>query len=249
MAIIEYGTPTTRTVDARYYLREYDEVLMGKRKTYSASCMNKAQGSKTSAEMLHYIFSYYLRWTPEQVRDCLTPEVVKAMKLESLINRIPSPPEINRDVDLYFVAWHIYPRTVNVSKAELVVKVYMDVISGRVSKFPKNYFDGNDGYVRARLLFLIMVREYLSFESVEQMYAFFASDAGRKTINQYKLTVPLRELYSSPLDFLHDALRKDQKSDELYLLHSKNVKRRVDKGFIEVGAGIGTGDMEGKHAG
>lgn len=247
MAIIEYGTPTTRTVDPRYYLREYDEVLMGKRKTYSASCMNKAQGSKTSRDMLHYIFSYYLRWTPEQARDCLTPEIVKAMKLESLINRIPSPPEINREEDLYFVAWHVYPHTVNVSKGELVVKVYTDVISGRASKFPKNYFDGNDGYVRARLLFLIMVKEYLSFESLEQMYAFFASDAGRKAINQHKLTVPLRELYASPLDYLHDSLRKDQKSDELYIKYSKHVKKRVGKGLIEVE--VQALDEEEKYAG
>ena len=235
MGITEYGMPIQRTVDAKYYLREYDEVLMGKRKTYSASCMNKSQGPRISADMLHYIFSYYLRWTPEQVRDCLTPEIVKAMRLESLINRIPAPPEIDRETDLYFIAWHIYPHTVNISKAELVVKVYMDVLSGRASKFPKNYFDGNDGYVRARLLFLIMVREYLSFESQEAMYAHFASDIGRRAIQQYKLNVPLRELYSSPLDYLHDALPQQQRSEELYVRYGKKVKKRADRGFVQVG--------------
>ena len=234
MGIIEIGEPVRRTVDARYYLREYDEVLAGKRKTYSASCMNKAQGAKTSADMLRYIFSYYMRWTPIQTRDCLTPEVVRAMRLESLINRIPSPPEVNRDTELYFVAWHIYPQTVNISKSELIIKVYMDVIEGRISKFPKSYFDGNDGYIRARLLLLTMIREFLSFESVEDIYAFFSGDAGKRAINQYKLTVPLRELYSSPLDYLHDSLHHSQKNDELYRKYSQGVKRKEGGSYVDV---------------
>lgn len=235
MAIIEINDlPLQRRVDTKYYLREYDEVLMGKRKTYSAACMNKSQGPNICAEMLRYIFPYYLKWTPEQVRDCLTHAVIKAMKLEPLINRIPSPPEINRDKELYFVAWYLYPKTCNVSKSELIIKVYMDVIEGRISKFPKSYFDGNDGYVRARLLLLIMIREFLSFESVEQMYAFFSSDEGRRAINKYKLTVPLRELYSSPLDYLHDSLAEGQKDDRLYRKYNQNVKRKEGTAYIDV---------------
>lgn len=242
MGVIEIADPILRTVDARYYLKEYDEILLGKRKTYSASCMNKALGPKISAELLRYIFKYYLRWRPEQVRDCLTPEVVKTMRLEALINRIPSPPEVKRSTELYFVAWYIYPETVNVSKSELIIKVYMDVINGTISKFPKGYFDGNDGYLRARLLLLIMIREFLTFDSLESLYAFFAGENGRKAIAQYKLTVPLRELYTHPLDYLHDALSEDQKSEELYTKYRHGNKKK------EAAMPIATGsDREADH--
>lgn len=237
MAVIEINDlPLQRRVDTKYYLREYDEVLMGKRKTYSAACMNKSQGPNICAEMLRYIFPYYLKWTPEQVRDCLTPAVIRAMKLEPLINRIPAPPEINRETELYFVAWYLYPQTRNVSRSELIIKVYMDVVEERISKFPKNYFDGNDGYVRARLLLLVMIREFLAFESVEEMYAFFGSDEGRKAISKYKLTVPLRELYSSPLDYLHDSLTEEQRDDRLYQKYKQKVKPKEGIAYIDMGS-------------
>lgn len=224
-----------KEVDARFYLREYDEVLTGNRNNYSSACMSKSNGGRLIAEILDYIFSYYIRWTPTQVRDCLTPEIVKALHLESFIKRIPCPPEVlPKKGELYYVAWYIYSETKNASRIDLIIKVYMDVLHERITKFPKGYFDGNDGYSRARILLLTMIREFYSFESQEEMYSFFASDAGRRAIHEHKLGVPLRELYSSALDYLHDALGEKQGSHQLYMKYHPLVRERINRGYVDV---------------
>ena len=203
-------------------LDEYDEILLGKRKTYSAFFMNKQNGNRIIKRALKYCFENYLQWTPVQVRECLTPEIVKRMKLEGLINRVPCPPELNPQTELYYVAWWLYPETRNVSAPELMVKVYDDVLSGRISKFPKGYFDGILGAIHAKAILLLMIKRYMTFDSLESMYAFFANEReARSILNRYRLSVPLRELYDTPLDYLHDSLSGAQKSSELYQKYSQ----------------------------
>ena len=80
---------------------------------------------------------------------------------------------------------------------------------------------GNEGYLRAQILLLTMIREYLpTFESVEDLYAYFASPMGRHAIERYKLGIPLRERYGSAVAYLHDSLPWSQKDEELYLKYS-----------------------------
>lgn len=218
-------------VTPEYYLKEYDDILMGKRRTYSSALMSKEQGPKMCAELLRNIFDKYLHWTPEEVRDCLNHETVQLMKLSPLIKRIPCPPEIDSSKELYYVAWYLYPQTRTVKEPELIIKLYADILSGKVKKFPSNYFDGNDGYLRARVLFLTMVREYLPpFENLDAMYSYFASSEGKACLAKYKLNVPLRELYGSALAYLHDSLSVYQRSEELYEKYNTITNRSNSSG-------------------
>lgn len=237
MAIKKQTTMILRPdVDVKYHLREYDDCLMGNRKSYSSALMAKGQGPHLCAELLRLIFKYYMHWSHTDVRDRLNKEYIEALRIEPLVNRIPYPPEVNPKKEFYYVAWYLYPETVNVKPAELVIKLYMDIINNNLVKFPKGYFDGNIGYIRARLLFLTMVREFLPpFDCLERMYAFFASDKGRQCINAYKLAVPLRELYSSALDYMHDSLSDWQKDDDLYEKYSKIARVNEDDTHILVG--------------
>lgn len=213
----ENSTAVKPNVRPSYYLKEYDDVMMGRRKTYSSALMTKEQGPYLCAELLKSIFTLYMHWTPEQVRDQLTPDVVKTMKLWPLVKRLPCPPELNPAKELYYVAWHLWPETRTVKTPELIIKLYTDILNENMKKFPSGYFDGNDGYIRARILFMTMVREFLPpFENLEAMYMYFASPAGKKCISKYKLTIPLRELYGSALAYLHDALPEWQRDDDLY---------------------------------
>lgn len=224
-------TSAVQRVEPEYYLREYDDVLMGRRKTYSSALMAKEQGAVMCAELLRDIFKYYLKWSPIEIRDKLTPEVVAQMKIQPLIKRIPCPPEVDAQKELYYVAWYLYPETRNVKEPELIIKLYTDIINGKVKKFPSGYFDGNAGYLRARILFLTMVREFLPpFTSLDGLYGFFASSEGKKCINHYKLTIPLRELYGSALAYLHDALPWAQKSEILYEKYRKQIMLNREKG-------------------
>lgn len=218
-----------QSVDPWFFLSEYNDVLLGKRKTFSSSIMAKGQGAYLCAELLRLIFKEYFHWTPEEVRDKLTPEIVRKMKLSPLIRRIPCPPELNPAKEVYYVAWYLYPWTKTTTTPELIVKLYNDVMTGAIKRFPSSYFDGNEGYIRARILFLTMVKEYLPpFKSLENMYAFFASPRGRRCINDHKLIIPLRELYGTPLAYLHDSLSPAQKSEELYKKYAVGDMNRGD---------------------
>lgn len=218
-------TAHVQHVEPSYYLKEYDDVLMGKRKTYSSALMAKEQGPYMCAELLRDIFKYYMHWTPVDIRDKLTPDVATKMKIWPLIKRIPCPAEVDASREMYYVAWHLYPETRNIREPELIIKLYTDILAGRVKKFPSVYFDGNAGYLRAHILLMTMIREYLPpFANLEAVYAFFASVEGRQCISKYKLTIPLRELYGSALAYLHDSLPDSQKSEELYTKYQQRTQ-------------------------
>ena len=59
--------------DIQEYYMEYDEMMLGNRAAFSAFFMNKDKGDKNIIATLKYVFEQYLNWTPEQVRDELTP--------------------------------------------------------------------------------------------------------------------------------------------------------------------------------
>lgn len=217
-------------------LHEVREMLLGQRQHYSANFLNRETGNINAYEALKYIFEAFLCWDPYQVRDCLTTEIVKLMKMESLINRIPCPPELDRSRDLEFVAWYLYPQTKNCNQRDLSIKVYRRLIDGEIVRFPKGYFDGTKrGWFRAQCTLQYMLIEYFPpFENLESLYKFFAGPEGRKAIQKYKLTVPLQELYETPLDYLHDSLSPTQRSESLYrkykaILQKNTRKRKVKK--------------------
>ena len=204
-------------------LSEVQEMLLGKRQHYSAAFLDRITGDINIYEALRYIFEAYLEWTPYQVRDCLTHDIIRLLRLEPLINRIPCPPELDRTRDLEYIAWYIYPQTVNCNQRDLAIMVYHRLNKGEISRFPKGYFDGTvQGWFRARCAFQCMLIEYLPpFENLEALYSYFASPRGKDAIRKYKLLVPLRELYESPLEYLHDSLSSQQKDEALYQKYRK----------------------------
>ncbi len=125
----------TESIDTMALLKAYDDVLIGKREAFPVELISKESAPAICSSLLRLIFDKYLGWTPTQVRDFLTPEVVERMCLSPLISCIPSPPEVLRDSELYFVAWYLYPETKNSSDAELVGKVYQNLIAGKIRKF------------------------------------------------------------------------------------------------------------------
>ena len=51
------------------------------------------------------VAAYRPEWTPEDLRDRLTPELATGMGLWPLIKRLPCPDELNPKKDLCFIAW------------------------------------------------------------------------------------------------------------------------------------------------
>ncbi len=106
-----------------------------------------------------------------------------------------------------------------------LIEVYTDIMNGHKSQYPQRYFEGNTGYVRARILLLIMLKQYLPgrFTDTEDMYRFFASAKAAHTLRQYKLHIALKALYPTPLHYLHDSLPISQKDDYLFYEYEERL--------------------------
>jgi hypothetical protein len=203
------------------FYREYDNILLGTRSAGSTLLMSKKQGSKITDEVLKYVFDYYLGMAPHEVRDFLTPDLLKSMKIAPFTKRIPCPEELDEHRDVLYIAYHLYPETKNIGVADLVRKVYFEVVNGKRDKFPRLFFDAAGGWARAKICLMAMIGEYLVFTGVDEMYAFFADEKrARDFLAKKRLSMPLKDMFTTPLEYLHESLPAHQRSDYFYAMYT-----------------------------
>ena len=202
----------------RSLILEYDELLIGNRRTMNPEFFvyGEYTNELMALEIMRYAFRTYLRWDDYTLRDMLDYNLLKRLKLTGLLRFIRFPPELNPQKDLFYIAWRLYPRTVNYSYEERVFKVYKDMLDGNISKFPKEYFSGADGRKRAVLCFRYMLEHMAPFNSVIDMYRHFGSTAGAQTLKRTKLFVVGSDLFGQPVDYLHYSLPPQQRNSLMY---------------------------------
>lgn len=219
------------SVSMQTFLNEYNEMLIGKRKSFSPMLLDKEFPEKTCAEILKVIFNKYFGWAPNQIRDCLTPEIASRMNLAPLIKRLPVPDGILEDKELCYVAWYLYPETKNISESDLVIRVYKHLMNGEIQRFPKNYFLSHLGSLRAKLIFRVAMHEYIlpkhSFNSLEELYTFFVSDKITAVINECKLTTMIKQKAGIPLNMFHMSI--EGSGDNLLYLRALESSTYKDK--------------------
>ena len=207
---------------------EYTRVLLGELPEFSNNFFVRATISP--GEIATMVFraacEIFLHWPPEKVRTDLTMDIIQRMELERPLHYLPFPAELDREKDLWYVAYILYPNRYTYNPDELSEKIYKDVLSGKLYKFPKHYFDGADGRVRACVCLRYMISNYEVFHSVREMYEYFASDAGRHDLDQYKLRLVWRNVFVSPVVFLHEALPPEQRSEFWFRYYSFQYEYR-----------------------
>lgn len=212
-----------------FYVLNYYQLMLGMRDKLTFS-VAKENIPALCAAVLEEIFINVHHWNERIVETLLSAEIVDSLHLRQLVDRIPSPPEIDRETDYRFVSWYIWPRLRDVSEAELIRSLYDRIIRGEVKRYPKKYFqDGVEGRLRARILFQSMLDKYLSgkFKTLRDAYAFFAKKStATKFLKDHGLGGPAK-LFATPLEYFHAALSQSQRSEELYQLFSEDTKEEV----------------------
>ena len=135
-------------------LMEYEDILLKKRKDFSATYIGQNASQKDIKELFQYVFENLLEWTPEMARDYLTMDIIQKLHLMRPLRKLEYPPEINIDQDLFSVAWMVYPEQIHISRHELVLNVYQKVLSDKLIKYPKKFFLEADGEVNACICLL-----------------------------------------------------------------------------------------------
>ena len=225
-------------------LYQYDEILLGNRTNCSTLVSARESGNKYTDAILCYCFEKYLGWTPQDVVNGLTKEIVSQFKLGPFIDkRIRRPSEFD-EWEYQYVGWYLYPQTGGISNDERVIKVYMEVVDGRRKRFPKSFFDESEGERRAFVCFRAMSNEFIQPTSIENLYELFGDEQnGRRLLSKYKLIVPVRSIFGTPLEYLHAVLEDEWIEDEdLFDLYMEKAKEQPCEAQPD-----GYGDCEGGY--
>lgn len=119
---------------------EYEGILLGNTQKFSQLSLTRLREKTTAKQILRFIFEELLEWTPEQVRDYLTPQIAEKLHLTRIVHQIDFPSECNPETDLFYLAAFVYPERIRISKRKQVLFVYEKVLQGKLKKFPKNFF-------------------------------------------------------------------------------------------------------------
>lgn len=212
-------------------IAEYEDVLIGKRKAVAPYYFNynSIGNMRLALQIMKYAFATYLNWSPDQLRDCLTIEIIERLKLQSLLKFLEFPPELDSTKDLFYIAWLLYPSTVHFSEKDLILRVYKNLLDKKIQKYPKEFFSGRDGLTRAQVCLRFMIEQYLPTKSIDELYEYFATQKSVRVMRQNKLLVVCNDLFDTPVEFLHKSLHREQQNVFLYRYYDFCWQRTVQK--------------------
>ncbi len=201
----------------RNIIYEYERVLIGKRKNFPSYIFpsNKEQKERVAIEIMRYGVSKYLGWNKEQAATNLTYEMLEKIKVGDLVSYLIYPPEIDPKKDTFFIINKLYPGLREFNFRDLVIGVYKKVLSGELSRFPKGFFEGDNGELRAGLCLQYALSQNKIFSSLDEAYEFFTSPQSNAFLKKMKICGPLITLFSTPLEYFHYTL-SDEARSELY---------------------------------
>lgn len=198
-------------------IADYDDSMMGSRPYISLFYFENSAASHTTVlELIRYAVETRLGWSPFQLREHLTMEILQNLKLKHLHKFIIFPSYLTPNEDLFYIAWCIYPWTQNMTREDLEIRPYKRLLAKETKKYPKEYFHGLEGLSRSCSCLRYVLRSHHPFESVMEMYKFFSTTASVAFLRKYKLLTIGREQFGSPLEFLHAALPEEQRNNTLY---------------------------------
>lgn len=196
---------------------EYDRIVTGQKKTYSSSFfkVNEEIARDNALAIMRYAFEYFLCWTPEDIANSLTFEILKIMKLHSLIKYLQIPEEFGGKLEARYYAHILYPNKIYYDDSNLALDTYKRVISIKGCSYPKKFFHDEKGVARAKICLSYVLREKLIFSNIEEVYRYFLTSKGKADIHNYYLTAAF-DLFETPIDYVHQTLSSSQRDEFLF---------------------------------
>ncbi len=206
----------------RTLIHEYTQILCGAKSKFSDpyfSKRNKARGEQYAYELFRIAIEIFLHWTPEQASKRLNQEVIKKMRLDIALSYINLPDEALASNDYSWILHKLYPE-IPYNIEEQTIAVYDAVLSGKRNKWPKNYFEGIEGYDRACICLRKMIETHMHWDNVEDLHKQFAGNEGMKMLKQYRLNKIMSTIFGDPLSYLYAALPPEQRDPFIYHYYS-----------------------------
>lgn len=209
-------------------LYEYELILLCKKNSFSPYFFNFSPeyNERMALDVFRYAIEYYLNWSPKEASIYLDKDVLDMMKLTQILKFIRFPCELDPNRDFFYIAHLLYPKIIHFDEKELILRTYKEVLSGKLYKFPKEYLSDSMGMTRACICLQYMISQYLQFSSIEDMYHFFSTSEGTKTLKKYRLYAICTDMFEYPIDFLHESLSTKQKNEFFYRLNRFYLKNK-----------------------
>ncbi|MCD8083849.1 MAG: hypothetical protein LUE86_10165 [Clostridiales bacterium] len=233
------GNHSSEMLYGKGLLYEYTLILTGELSSFSSIYF----GSKSvdNVGFAKFVFrkaiEVFLHWTPEEAQVKLNEDIITRMKLDRVMNYLNLPPDIERNHNWGQVVAYLYPEILHLHETEMVVDTYEAVLAGQENgglyKFPKHYFDGQTGRKRGHICLRYLIEHNCVFENIRDMYKFFASEAGVRLINEKGLKLVLRDVFHSPVLYLHESLPEDMKDEFWYHYYEFHYQYKKEKLFRE----------------
>lgn len=183
------------------------------------------QNHEDASGLMRYVFEDVLDWSPYDVQNHCTKEVIDLLGLRPAYRALLWPctyddqgnavPLIDSRSGYGYVASLLYPDVIHtLGKKSLWVMEYNTILSGkkRSKGFRVDDFLGTDGFNHARLL----LNHYLvnnpdsRFTCIDDVYATFADkEESEKILEEARLSNIGHVLFHNNLDFLHASLPDD----------------------------------------
>lgn len=214
-------------------LYEYTGILNGSVNGFSQIYFNNGRrdASKNALEVIRYAVEIFLHWTPEQTKAYLDEKVIGKMKLDKAAGFIDYPAGLDPNKDYWYISHLLYPDIIPFSEEDVTIKIYQDILKdvedGGRYRFPKGFFDGIDGRKRAKICLRYLIHHYESFDNTKDMYRYFSTRSAINDLNRYGLKLVWKNVFDSPVIFLHESLKDDEKNE--FLFHYYEFLYRFDE--------------------
>lgn len=204
-------------------IMEYENCLLGKSKNIPPFyfAYDSTYNMQQALAIMKYAFEVYLRsWTPIDLRENINKTLLDKLKLTGLLKYIIFPPELDPQQDYFFIVWSIYPYTIDLDKKDLILKVYKEMMTGKIKRYPKEFFTGIPGLVRAGLCLQYAIEQNLPVSSIKELYRFFSTPTASTFLRKNKLYAVYEDSFENPLAYLHYALPSSQKDETWYYYYT-----------------------------
>lgn len=199
---------------------EYEQILLGKRKNYSSDIFaNHTAAGKEEIALMFFrcIFEKYLKWSPKEAYNFLNKDVIKTMKLIPLVRFIRFPPEFNPMEDCFYIVAKAYPDVFKIDPVKQTEIIYDKILTGKSSRYPKFFFEGQDGIMRAIFCLKYAIKEHKTITTPDELYRFFAYE-GATFLRKYKLwDAFILNFGTYPIDYLHACFTEDAKQEYAFI--------------------------------
>lgn len=207
---------------------DYEDVLIGRCTTIAAYNFFKASergaNHRKALACIHYAIESLLQWDIKEAELKFDEYIIKLMHLEQLVNNIIFPVEVPLG-DPRYILHLLYPRQIKYDYAKSVENVFLNVLENN-GTFPREYFLGEGGFFRYTTCLSYLLNNYMTFDTLDEVYEFILSNKGRRFLSRNRLWVPADQMGIDLLECIYAATENDPHSLFYYTYYTFCEQRK-----------------------